>query len=178
MNNRSTGISPAKMLYGIEMKLPTTWELSEQIEDFEEEAIKRIEIINIDLPEIRKQGLNKNIQSKNIAEKRYNQQVNYFQFKIGNKVLKHVDVPKEKFSPIWEGPFTVVEVGDLGAYTITDDFGNYDQVNGDKLKPYHHSNRMIPEISTTKLQSTLHKFRQVSVIMAYYNNKRGGLLHE
>ncbi|OMJ13933.1 Pol polyprotein, partial [Smittium culicis] len=74
MKNRSTGISPAKMLYGIEMKLPTTWELTEKIEDFEEETKRRIEPINIDLPEIRKQGLNKNIQSKNMAEKRYNKQ--------------------------------------------------------------------------------------------------------
>ncbi|OLY81552.1 Pol polyprotein, partial [Smittium mucronatum] len=88
MRNNSTGISPSKMLYGIEMKLPTEWETEVGSTNFEDEIMKRIEFINIDLPEIRKEGLNKNLISKNSSEIRYNKNVKVFKYKLGDKVLR------------------------------------------------------------------------------------------
>ncbi|PVV01565.1 hypothetical protein BB560_004013, partial [Smittium megazygosporum] len=35
-----------------------------------------------------------------------------------------------------------------------------DLVNGDRLKYYYHSNRMIPELQTSGLRPTLRKFRE------------------
>ncbi|OMJ12488.1 hypothetical protein AYI70_g9081 [Smittium culicis] len=117
----------------MELNLPTTWVPGRLPEDLENKVLKRLEYINIDLPEIRKEGLNKSISVENTSELKYNRNIREFRFKLGDKLLRYVDVPKENFSPTWEGPFTI-ECGDFGANTIRDEFGNYDNVNGDKLK--------------------------------------------
>ncbi|OMJ25322.1 hypothetical protein AYI70_g972 [Smittium culicis] len=178
MKNRSTGLSPSMMLYGSEMVLPTTWEPLSDTVDYEEEIKERERYINIDLPEIRKIGSKKNAESKNTSAVAYNKGIVGYRFKPRDVVLKFTDVKKSKFSPVWEGPYTIVEVGDYGSYTIKDDKENYDIVHGDKLKPYYHSSRMIPEVSSTKLQSTLRKFRQVNIMNCTTDHKGGGLLHE
>ncbi|OMJ11007.1 hypothetical protein AYI69_g10027 [Smittium culicis] len=69
---------------------------------------------------------------------------------------------------MWEGPYTIFEVGDYGSFTIKDDKENYDIVHGDKLKPYHDSSPMIPEVFSTKLQHTLRKFRQFFLLGMIY----------
>ncbi|OMJ24835.1 Pol polyprotein [Smittium culicis] len=161
MKNRSTGYSPSEMLYGTEMTLPTSWEPLDEHFELEDEIKERESFIHIDLPEIRRIGLRKNVVSKNNSEARYNKKVSVHKFKTRDIVLKFTDVKKSKFSPVWEGPYMIVEVGDYGSYTIKDDNENYDTVHGDKLKLYYEKNRMIPEVSSAKLQSTLRQFRQV-----------------
>ncbi|OMJ23665.1 Gag-Pol polyprotein [Smittium culicis] len=86
MNNKSTGFSPAKMLYGTEMNLLTTWRMNIGIQDLDEQVMKRLEYINIDLPEIRTKGLNKNLENKNSSEKRYNKNVSVYKFQVGDQV--------------------------------------------------------------------------------------------
>ncbi|OMJ29422.1 hypothetical protein AYI69_g1072 [Smittium culicis] len=90
---------------------------------------------------------------------------------------RHSDVLKSKFSATWEGPFTITRLGNKGAYTIVDSSGNHDVVHGDKLKTCREVNRMIPEVSSSALNSTLRKYRQVNCIDIEGNSKGGGLLY-
>jgi ribosomal protein L21E len=53
-------------------------------------------------------------------EKSYNRNVRIRTFKVGDLVLKKVEVSKHvgKLQPNWEGPFVIVEVGRKGSYKI------------------------------------------------------------
>ncbi|OMJ16930.1 hypothetical protein AYI69_g7640 [Smittium culicis] len=129
------------------------------------------------LEEFRKAGHQNNLTSKNISAKNYNKNLKKIKFSINDKVLKHVDVLASKFFAIWEGPFIIARIGDKGSYTIKDSGGNMDIVNGDKLNPYIQSNRMIPELKSAGLKSTLRRFRQINTINVQEEDKGGELLY-
>ncbi|OLY82690.1 hypothetical protein AYI68_g3179 [Smittium mucronatum] len=95
----------------------------------------------------------------------YNENVSEHQLNLGDRVLRHSDKLKSNFSAIWEGPFSITRIGNKGAYTIMDSFGNFDIVHRDKLKIYRESNRMIPEVSSTSLKPTLKRFGQVNSVI-------------
>ncbi|OMH79256.1 hypothetical protein AX774_g7336, partial [Zancudomyces culisetae] len=78
-------------------------------------------------------------------EIRYNRDVKIYKFKIGDYVLKRVEIEKSKLESYWEGPYQVERVLAKGAYIINDNHGSRDLVNGDLLKMYNASNNMIPE---------------------------------
>ncbi|OMJ16420.1 Retrovirus-related Pol polyprotein from transposon [Smittium culicis] len=177
MKNQSTGFSPAMLLYGQNITLPSAWKEPEGIIDIDEAIKERISFLNAGIEGIRNIGHRKNVKSKNNSSNRYNSRVIKSQYQIGDRVLKHTDVLKSKFSAVWEGPYTVSKAGNKGAYTIMDSSGNFDITHGDKLKPYRESNRMIPEVSSSKLNSTLQRFRSINIIEMDDYLKGGGLLH-
>ncbi|OMJ12683.1 Retrovirus-related Pol polyprotein from transposon [Smittium culicis] len=177
MKNQSTGFTPATLLYGQNITLPSAWITPEADINIEEAVSERISYLNTGLVELRKLGYKKNEKSKITSSNRYNQRVVKSQYKLGDRVLKHTDVLKSKFSAVWEGPYTITKVGNKGAYTIIDSSGNYDITHGDKLKTYRESNRMIPEVSSAKLNSTLQRFRSIYVIEFDEYLKQGGLLY-
>ncbi|OMJ23518.1 Retrovirus-related Pol polyprotein from transposon [Smittium culicis] len=177
MKNQSTGFSPASLLYGQNITLPSSWVAPDSNLDVEKAIAERVSFINTGMEGLREIGYRKNLMTKISSSNRYNSKVTISQYKIGDRVLKHTDVLKSKFSAVWEGPYTVTKVGNKGAYTIRDSSGNYDIIHGDKLKPYRETNRMIPEVSSSKLNSTLQRFRSIYVIEMDEYLKGGGLLH-
>ncbi|OMJ14782.1 Retrovirus-related Pol polyprotein from transposon, partial [Smittium culicis] len=126
MKNRSTGFSPDMLLYGNKLNLPSVWD--DQVSDpiSETPEADRAKYIEVKLEEFRRIGNQNSINSKNKSAKLYNKNLRKFNFAIYDKVLKHADVLSSKFSAIWEGPFTIVRIGDRGAYTIKDADGNMD----------------------------------------------------
>ncbi|OMJ21168.1 Pol polyprotein [Smittium culicis] len=177
MKNKSTGLSPAKLLYGVELTLPSSWKGPESEVNIGKAIEELLSYINTGLEELRNSGYERNIISKNNSAAIYDAKVVKHQFKLGDKVLRHSDVLKYKFSATWEGPFTITRLGNKGAYTIMDSSGNFDIVHGDKLKIYRESNRMIPEVSSSTLNSTLKKFREVNNIQLEGLPKGRRLLH-
>ncbi|OMJ08861.1 hypothetical protein AYI69_g10908 [Smittium culicis] len=177
MKNKSTGLSPAKLLYGVELTLPSSWEGPESEVNIGKAIEERLSYINTGLEELRNSGYDRNIISKNNSAAIYDAKVVKHQFKLGDRVLRHSDVLKYKFSATWEGSFTITRLGNKGAYTIMDSSGNFDIVHSDKLKIYRESNRMIPEVSSSTLNSTLKKFREVNNIQLEGHPKGRRLLH-
>ncbi|OMH79371.1 hypothetical protein AX774_g7215 [Zancudomyces culisetae] len=159
MKNKSTGYSPAEMLYGIQMEIPSTWKPNGTNENEEEEFKNRIQLIKEDLPQIRELGIKGSVKAKKYDEVRYNRKVEIYNFKIGDFVLKLIEYEQAKLERVWEGPYKVENRLDKGTYIISDQFGNRDLVHGDILKQYNTSTYMIPEVTTT-LKSKLRRFRQ------------------
>ncbi|OMH80343.1 Transposon Tf2-11 polyprotein [Zancudomyces culisetae] len=159
MNSKSTGYTPAEMLYGTELQMPSTWKTNGIIEDDVEQIEHRLKLMQSDLPQIRKIGVRKAVAAKEAEKIRYNKTVKPTKFQVGNKVLKVVEYDRGKLESLWEGPFTIIKRFSKGAYLITDQLGNRDLVNGDLLKLYHESRFMIPEI-TSRLRPKLNTFKQ------------------
>ncbi|OMH83944.1 Retrovirus-related Pol polyprotein from transposon [Zancudomyces culisetae] len=159
MESKSTGYTPAEMMYGTEMCIPSTWKSNGVIEDEVEQVKSRLELMKSNLPQIRKIGVRKAVAAKESEKVRYNKTVKFTKFQVGEKVLKLVEYERGKLESLWEGPYTVMKRFTKGAYLISDQFGNRDLVNGDLLKKYHESKFMIPEISN-RLRPKLLTFKQ------------------
>ncbi|PVU85983.1 hypothetical protein BB559_006724 [Furculomyces boomerangus] len=140
LKNRNTGYSPAQLLYGIDLMLPYAWKPPADQEDMEAAILEQIKYIKDDLPELR--------------------QIVVEQFQLGDRVLKSVEQIHSKFDANWEGPFTIVGVGNRGNYYISDSQGSRDVINGDRLKSYRESEYMIPSVKESRITSTLKQFRE------------------
>ncbi|OMH82056.1 hypothetical protein AX774_g4476 [Zancudomyces culisetae] len=159
MKNKSTGYSPAELLYGFNLTLNSNWQPNGEIDNLEEEINTRIKIINTDLPQIRKLSAEKSVSAKRKTEIKYNKNVKIFNFNLGDKVLKLVQGEKNKFDKIFEGPYEIQQKLTKGAYVISDNNANREIVNGDILKLYHNINGMIPEV-TSNLNTKLKRFKK------------------
>lgn len=158
MNNSSTGLSPAEMIYGCKLNTPSTWVTDGEINNIEEEIQRRIEEIKF-ISEIREYGIEKMTKAKSIMKKRYDAMVRTYKFKVNDKVLLKINEIQTKFQPLWEGPYMVESKLKNGTYIIKDQNGKKDLVNGDRLKYYHESEHMIPEIVPKSLRSNLKRFK-------------------
>ncbi|OMH80458.1 Retrovirus-related Pol polyprotein from transposon, partial [Zancudomyces culisetae] len=158
MRNRSTGYSPAELLYGVKLTTPALWSPPAEISDLELAIQERIESINTNIPELREIGYQNSVKAKQNMKTAYDKKVKFVNFEIDQMVMKLVEHATDKFQEVWEGPYRILKKLNLGAYLITDSEGNRDIVNGDSLKKYHHSTHMVPEVSS-QLRSKLHRFK-------------------
>ena len=73
---------------------------------------------------------------------RFDKKVREREFKEGQEVLLYdsslLKQWSRKLEERWNGPYTILWKGDLGAYTIDMGNGKMKTVSGDHLKPYHH----------------------------------------
>ncbi|OMH78370.1 Retrovirus-related Pol polyprotein from transposon [Zancudomyces culisetae] len=163
MRNNATKFSPAELLYGTKISTPSTWTPPPDVEDMDIAIQERVEAIKSELPALRRSGLTNSKTTKEKERIRYNRNVQVYEFKEGNLVLKKVEQPQSKLEQLWEGPYRVDRKLRLGTYVITDSDGNRDLVHGDLLKHYHYKDEMIPDVTTT-LKSKLKRFRMVGPI--------------
>ncbi|OMJ24453.1 hypothetical protein AYI69_g4629 [Smittium culicis] len=128
MKSKATGFSPAEMLYGFELTMPTSW--APPIEEcaLEESIIERVRSLNTELQNIRATGVSKMIKNKNKEKNQYNQGVKLSTFEVGDRVLKLVEQVKSKLEEKCEGP-----------YIIKYEENNKDLVHGDRLKEFKSS---------------------------------------
>ncbi|OMH85256.1 hypothetical protein AX774_g1209 [Zancudomyces culisetae] len=160
MQSKSTGYTPAEMMYGTDMLIPSTWQTNGIVEDEVEQIESRLKLMQSNLPQLRKIGVQKAVAAKEAEKVRYNKSVKSTKFQVGDKVLKLVEYERGKLESLWEGPYTILKRFTKGAYLISDHLGNRDLVNGDLLKLYYESKFMIPEI-TSRLRPKLHTYKQV-----------------
>ncbi|OMH79509.1 Transposon Ty3-G Gag-Pol polyprotein [Zancudomyces culisetae] len=158
MRNKSTGMSPAELLYGVKLSTPALWSPPAEISDLDLAIQERIAAINTSIPELRSIGYQKSVKAKQNMKLIYDRRVRLVNFKVDEMVLKLIEHVTDKFQEVWEGPYRVLKKLNLGAYLIADSDGNRDIVNGDSLKSFFHSNRMVPEV-TTQLRSKLQRFK-------------------
>ncbi|OMJ11773.1 Gag-Pol polyprotein [Smittium culicis] len=159
MKNSTTGLSPAELLYGVKLNTPATWMPGSTIEDVEEGLIERVRSIKIDLENLRKVAIDRSVKAKAQMKRNYDQSVVKYVFKMNDMVLRKIDTVQTKFQPLWEGPYKIIHVYQKGTYIIEDSTGKRDLVHGDRLKYYHESRRMVPEIVPAAIRSSLKRFK-------------------
>ncbi|OLY80384.1 hypothetical protein AYI68_g5521 [Smittium mucronatum] len=96
----------------------------------------RIKTITKVLPILRHSGVENNISSKNINKIRYDKSILEKTFELDKKVLLKAGKVVGKFEAPWKGPYKIIHKYAKGSYLISDDKGNRDIVNGDRLKDY------------------------------------------
>ncbi|PWA01420.1 hypothetical protein BB558_002484 [Smittium angustum] len=142
MKNKSTGLSPSELLYGVNLLTPATWVGPAEIDDLEGAIMERIEFIKTDLPELRNAGISRMVEVKQREKEVYDKSV------------------QSKLEELWEGPYRILKKLDKGTYIIEDEEGNRDLVHGDRLKLFYKNKEMIPEVGIP-LRSKLKRFRKV-----------------
>lgn len=152
MPNESTKYSPAMLLFGYEMRTPSTWPAPQRdyIEgEIIEEVERRTRIIQYLTSTLHAKAKETAEKEKKRQKQRYDQDVHLRRrFKLGEQVLMKDSAPVGKFSDRWIGPLTVTRVNDSGTYHLQgpDMRRLQGAVNGDKLVPYYQHKRMIPDV--------------------------------
>ncbi|OMJ20021.1 hypothetical protein AYI70_g2666 [Smittium culicis] len=156
MKSKSTGFSPAEMLFGFQIRTPMSWQPKNGEYNYEESVMQRIAEIKVELPEIRKLGIDRMVKVKNKEKSIYDKKVSKEGFKIGELILKSIDHPQKKLEQKWDGPYKIEKVLEKGTYWISDKLGNKDLVHGDRLKKFN-SDRIEFLDGITPLRSNLRK---------------------
>lgn len=105
--NRSTGFTPFFMVYGTRPCSRTTSTTALQ------DALDQLE-------EARDVGLIRSTKYQQTLRRYDSRNVRGWAFKVGDLVLQHVQLMKDKhkLSPPWEGPFIIAQVLGSGAYKL------------------------------------------------------------
>lgn len=129
MPNDVTRITPARLLYGYEVRTPayTMRELWHKVQEREEER-------------------------KRAYKRRYDELVYPRTFEVGDFGPMRDQVPAGKLDARWIGPMTVVRANRTGTYHLTGPFGGrlIGAVNGDNLKPWVERAGMTPEVQSAR----------------------------
>ncbi|OMJ16644.1 Retrovirus-related Pol polyprotein from transposon [Smittium culicis] len=173
MKSRITKYSPSELLYGTKIITPVAWKPRSENDDINEDIFERVKRIDLEIPEMRLKAFNSSVKNKKYEAKKYNENVKLYKFKVGDKVLKQVEVG-DKFGPKWEGPYTIYWVHGKGSYVIQDINDNRDLVNGDRLKIYNENRNMIPEVRPSRIIPTLRQFRQQNTALSGRSSLFGG----
>ena len=156
MPNEATSVSPAKLLFGYELRTPATWPAPRQ--DFVEgemsdEIISRTKVIEHMVNQLREDAKEKAKQRKLKDKALYNQHMAYRRpFRVGEQVLMRDKYPKGKFNDHWLGPMVIVGVGNNGMYFL--EGPNVRRltgaINGDNLKAFFEHRAMIPDVQVQR----------------------------
>ncbi|KAG2216125.1 hypothetical protein INT45_001973 [Circinella minor] len=141
MPNEATGLSPAKLLFGYELRTPATWPSLQ--EDFvegelEDAIISRTKVIEHMSRQLRDEARTKG--------------------KEREQVLMRDKVPQGKFSDKWLGPMVVVGIGGNGTYYLEGPNSRRltAAVNGDNLKAFFEHHMMIPDVQVQRAMNQYH----------------------
>ncbi|KAG2190954.1 hypothetical protein INT47_005642 [Mucor saturninus] len=158
MHNNSTRQTPARLLYGYDLRTPTTWPAPRQdfIQgDLTSEISSRVKIIQGYIQDIRAKAQELSNQQKEKQKERYDQKVTPRKnFVPGEQVLLRDQNPPTKLSDRWIGPFTVTQVKTNGTYVLTGpNFQRFkNPVHGDRLIPFFCHKAMVPDVITQRAQ--------------------------
>jgi hypothetical protein len=167
--NTVTRFSPAKLLYGFELSLPSTWQPREDyiINNSEEDHThQRMEEINHQVQNTRMTATNNTRRNQVRQRIRYNNTVQPRTFAINDLVMKKLNIignttQRAKFSETFSGPYRVVGIIGHGAYRIEDEQGNRDTVHVDRLTTANIRRHLIPEVlaASQNLRGTAQPYR-------------------
>ncbi|KAG2192670.1 hypothetical protein INT47_009240 [Mucor saturninus] len=159
MRNDTTGHTPAKLLYGYNLRTPATWPAPRT--DFVqgdpvEEIASRTKVIQHMIEKLRPEARSRSNEKKQKYKARYDLQVfPRRRFSPGEQVLMRDQKPPHKFSDRWLGPMTVTRVNNNGTYHLIGP--NYRRlqgaINGDFLIPFHNHKLMVPDIQVKRAEN-------------------------
>ncbi|KAG2190951.1 hypothetical protein INT47_009223 [Mucor saturninus] len=157
--NDTTRLTPAKLLFGYDMRTPATWNPPTKRfigNQYQEDITRRTKVIKDLTSNLYKeaQRLSRTRQEKD--KLRYDRNVRKpKRFCIGEQVLMRDHVPPSKLADRWLGPMTVTRVYNNGTYQLTGP--NYRRlqkaINGDNLIPFAIHYSLVP-IKENQLMST------------------------
>ena len=156
MPNEATGVSPAKLLFGYELRTPATWPAPR--DDFVEgelsdEIISRTKVIEHLVGQLREEAKEKAKERKRKDKDLYDQHVALRRpFRLGEQVLMRDKYPQGKFNDRWIGPMLVVGIGGHGTYFLEGPNSRRlnGAVNGDNLKAFFEHRTMIPDVQVQR----------------------------
>ncbi|PVV00346.1 hypothetical protein BB560_005277 [Smittium megazygosporum] len=95
MKNKSAGLSPSELLYGVNLLTPATWVGPAEFDDLEGAIMERIGFIKTDLPELRNAGISRMVEVKQREKEVYDKSLDKGTYitedKERNRDLVHVD---------------------------------------------------------------------------------------
>ncbi|CDS11837.1 hypothetical protein LRAMOSA11481 [Lichtheimia ramosa] len=152
MPNDATGYTPAYLLYGREMRTPSTWP-APRFDYVEGELVNEVARRTVDIQklcdDIRVKARERSKQQQVKNKKRYDQQVKTRRrYAVGEQVLLKDQTPTSKFEARWLGPMTVTRVTDYGVYYLAgpDTRKIKYGVHSDQLLPYYQRKGMVPDV--------------------------------
>lgn len=171
MKNEGTGYSPSMLLYGYEMRTPSTWappRYDYVVGEVAEEIARRAIEITDWVKDVREYAKVSSDEKKRRRKIKYDDfVVPRPPFKIGDKVLMKDHYPQDKFADHYIGPLSVVKHNaSTNTYYLVGPNSRriQDAVHGDILLPFKESKRMVPDVMVSramnKFQSWIDKQRQ------------------
>ncbi|KAI8360663.1 hypothetical protein BD560DRAFT_426050 [Blakeslea trispora] len=157
MTNEATGYSPSMLLYGYEMRTPSTRvppKYDYVVGEMHDEIARRAKNIEEWVQEPRQEAKNPSEEKKKARKAIHDKTVIPRQpFKINDKVLMKDHYPKDKFADHYIGPLTVIKHNaPTNTYHLVGP--NYRRiehaVHGDILLPFNESKRKIPDVVVTR----------------------------
>lgn len=165
MPNDATKISPAMLLFGYEMRTPSTWPAPrvDYVEGEIQEAVdQRIEIIQGLMEQQRKEAVERSLEKKKLWKKKYDVDVVKKRYEVGDQVLLLDNNKAEKLDDCWLGPFVVTKVNNNGTYWLIgkDQRRLQGAINVEKLRPWNQRKSLVPMVSSGPLLEFMEKKRR------------------
>jgi hypothetical protein len=157
--NSSTGFTPSYLLYGYEMRTPTTWTPAtyDYVEgELEEAILARCKKLQEEHKQIIIKARRTSDERKAKDKIRYDMKVlKPKRFEVGDLVLMRDMQAKGKFSDTWAGAFKVIRVNNNGTYHLTGKNSRKIKgaVNGDRLKDFQERQNMLPLVMGTEKEA-------------------------
>lgn len=158
MPNESTGYTPAKLLYGKEIRTPANWPAPRQdfvLGEETEAVVQRVLEINDLLVKLREHARDRAMREKERQKEIYDKTVHVRKrFAIGERVLMRDPTPSSKFHARWLGPMVVTRLSPYGVYELEGPNRTKlrGAVNGDHLIPYTQHKKLIPDVQVRRAE--------------------------
>jgi hypothetical protein len=160
MTNEATKYTPSMLLYGYDIRTPSTWippRYDYVIGKIEEEIAKRAKWIEEWMVNTREEARANTEVQKQKRKAIYDNKITFQRiYKLNDKVLMKDHYPADKFADKYIGPLVVVKVNErTNTYHLIGPSQRrlQDAVHGDDLIPFHESKRMIPGIMVSRAMS-------------------------
>eukprot|EP00116_Pleurobrachia_bachei_P000733 sb/3460995/ len=145
LNNRRTGFSANKMVFGREANIPETLLLTKQWGDLDQTHVNsdRINIPNTVYEKHRElQRITRRVRQNmetdiRHAKTQYDKHIMDPSFEVGDSVFQLINCPTHKFGPRWTGPFQIRKVLSPQLYVISQPGDKEKIVNISKLKVFN-----------------------------------------
>jgi hypothetical protein len=171
MTNEATGYTPSMLLYGYDMRTPSTWvppRYDYVLGELQDEIGSRAKAIEDWLVQVREEARISSEEKKKKRKAIYDKTVvTRKSFKVNELVLMKDHYPNNKFADKYIGPLTVVKHNErTNTYHLVGPNSRRLEhaVHGDILLPFRTSNRMVPDVMVTramnKFQSWLDRQNQ------------------
>lgn len=144
----ATGYSPHLLLFGQEMRLPTSDDLAKKSEV--DEAIQsELDMLKARLQQVRELAIVKSEKHKQKYKEQYDKKENFKPYQVGQFVYLHDATfkrgPHKQFAKVWKGPYEIIEVLNKINYKLNIKSDESIIVHYNRLKPSKTNTRKQPQ---------------------------------
>lgn len=157
MSNEATGHTPSMLLYGYDMRTPSTWvppRYDYVLGEVHDQIAVRAQEIEGWLMQVREEARIRSDEKKRIRKAKYDKSVTVRRtYKVNEKVLMKDHYPENKFADNYIGPMYVIKHNErTNTYHLIGPNSRRLEhaVHGDLLLPFRESKRMVPDVMVTR----------------------------